>query len=357
MKIGILTFHKAYNYGAVLQAFALQKKLAALGCESEIIDYRSIEKRKKTKLFSYNTEMNIKGNVSKFIRVIYRYPKNKNFDLFMSEEMSVSPESYSTFYEMEELDKTGKYDTYIVGSDQVWNFNNNCRDKTFLLSFCHDNNKKNSYAASIGNVNFDSEMMDLYTHELSGFHVLSVREESSINEFDFLKNNHARAAIDPTLLLEKNDYIEITSKRIIPQKYAFLYTIGDVRNLRSYAKNFCVENNLKLIDSKHSSEFFLNSSPRDFLSFIYNAEYVFTNSFHGTAFSIIFQKYFGTEINTKTGINNRSFDLMKKTDLLSRDIDSISFNMKNKIDYNHVNKVLDSLKNESFSILNEIIEI
>ena len=357
MKIGILTFHRAYNYGAILQAFALQKKLLSLGYDSEIIDYLSVKKQKQTKLFSYKTNMSVKQNLTNFVKDFYRKKKNRNFDLFMLEEMQLSKKSYSSFEEMAKLDNSGEYDVYIVGSDQVWNSKNNLRDKTFLLSFVSDNNKRCSYAASIGSDILDTEMTALYSEEIKKFRVLSVRERSAIEKYDFLKQNNAIEVLDPTLLLEKSDYEKIASKRKVTQKYAFIYTIANDRNLRSYARKFCKEKGIVLIDSKKSSQFFKNSDPRDFLSYFIHADYIFTNSFHGTAFSIILNKQFAVELKTAKSLNNRSRDLLLKTNLLDRDIDSENFNIEQKIDYIKIAESINALKLSSTDILKQIAEV
>lgn len=353
--IGILTFHRAYNYGAILQAFALQKKIKELGYNSEIIDYVSIEKRKQNKLFRFQADQKFTSNISKFVKDIYRAGKNKKFDQFMKEEMVLSSQEYFTFEQMQKMDSTRKYDTYIVGSDQVWNIDNNKRDKTFVLSFCNDNRKKCSYAASIGSAEFDGEMKKLYQAELCKFRVLAVREESTIEKYDFLKENGAIVTIDPTLLLNSSDYMRIASPRIIKERYAFLYTIEEERNLRRYARNFCKEKGLILIDSKKSIPFFTHSDPRDFLSFILHAEYVFTNSFHGTAFSIIMEKQFATEVHTRYRLNNRSLDLLSQTSLTDRDIDDNSFKMNKSIDFANVNKKVKQLRMRSVTVLKQIV--
>lgn len=355
MKIGILTFHRAYNYGAVLQAYALQKKLKDIGAESEIIDYMSMEKRSKTQLFRAEKKLGLKGNLVKFIKDCYRSGKNKNFNKFMTEEMSLSPEKYESIDQLSELDRQGKYDMYIVGSDQVWNPKNNLRDPAFLLSFVSDNNKKCSYAASIGSAEFDQNLHTLYASELEKFRILTVREESAIREYDFLKDNNAKTVIDPTLLLMKKDYEIIANPRILTKRYAFLYTIAEERNLRKLAKKYCQKHGLILVDSKKSAIFFQKSSPRDFLSFIQHADCVFTNSFHGTAFSIIIEKQFVTEVQTKSGLNNRSNDLMKKLGLQDRDIDSTEFAPEELIDYEKIDHRLEKLRNDSEDILKKII--
>lgn len=356
MKAGILTFHRAYNYGAILQAFALQKTINRIGCDSEIIDYLSKEKQENIRLFHYNSNLNFKGNITKFFKDVYRSKKNKEFDSFMHDHMRLSKNSYSTFEEMEEMDKNAPYDVYIVGSDQVWNIKNNLKDKTFLLSFSKDNDKKCSYAASIGHAVFDDDMMSIYEEELGKFRVLSVREESSIQEFPFLKDNKAISVLDPTLLLESGDYEQVASPRIEKDKYAFIYTIAGDRKLRKYANEFCAKKGIKLIDSKKSKIFFQHSNPSDFLSFVKYADYVFTNSFHGTAFSIIMKKQFVTEINTASSLNSRSQDLMRKTGLLNRDIDFQGFNIEKSIDWNIADEKKSIFQKESINCLKEILK-
>lgn len=356
MKIGILTYHRAYNYGAILQAFALQKKLSRMGCDSTVIDYLNIEKRIENKLFYIQPGRSTKDNLLKLFKDIYRFSKNKKFDNFIREQMVLSDVSYSTYDEMCLMDLDSEYDCYIVGSDQVWNINNNKRDRVFLLSFCTDNSKRCSYAASVGNATFDKEMHDLYMKELSKFRVLSVREESSIKEFDFLWENNAEVALDPTLLLDEMDYINIASPRLVKKRYAFLYTIEEERNLRNYARWFCKNNKIILIDSKRSLRFFANSDPRDFLSFILHADYVFTNSFHGTVFSIILKKQFVTEVYTKHRLNNRSADLLYKLGLSSRDLEHDSFNINCKVDYSMVEAKISELRKTSLDILQRIVE-
>lgn len=356
MKIGILTFHRAYNYGAILQAFALQEKLRGMNVQSEIIDYLSVEKRAQNRLFVWNKKLGTKGNLVKILKDCYRKRKNASFDKFMDDEMEISPTSYSTFDELVQMDQKKTFDAYIVGSDQVWNFNNTLSDPAFLLSFVSDDNKKCSYAASIGSAKFDKDMYDRYAEELKKFRVLTVREEGAIETYGFLKENQARAVVDPTLLLRKEDYQKIASPRILKKKYAFMYTIGEERNLRKYARNYCRNNNLIFVDSKKSSTFFQHTSPRDFLSFILYAECVFTNSFHGTALSIMLEKEFVTEIHTRKSVNNRFGDLMRKLELQDRDIDATEFNSKRAIDYKRVNKLLEEQRKKSENILQEIIE-
>lgn len=247
MKVGILTFHRAYNYGAILQAYALQEKLEEMGAQSEIIDYLSTTKRKQNKLFAYNKKLGLKGNLLKLVKDCYRKKKNEAFDQFMKDEMVLSKRDYSSFDELVQMDQQGVYDTYIVGSDQVWNYNNTLGDSAFLLSFVSDNMKKCSYAASLGSAKFDKETYAQYNSEPEKFRTLTVREESAIAEHGFLKENHARVVVDPTLLLEKINYERLAHPRILKKKYAFMYTIAGERHLRKFAQQYCKDNGLILV--------------------------------------------------------------------------------------------------------------
>lgn len=356
MKVGILTFHRAYNYGAILQAYALQKKLREMDIQSEVIDYLSKEKRAQNKLFAYNKKFGLKGNLSKLVKDCYRKKKNAAFDQFMAEEMCISPKNYATFEELVQMDQQEPYDAYIVGSDQVWNFNNTLKDSAFLLCFVSNDAKKCSYAASLGSAKFDEELYALYKTEIEKFRILTVREESAVSEYGFLKENNAKVVVDPTLLLSRDTYEAIANPRIPTKKYAFMYTIAGERNLRKFAENFCRENGLVLVNSKKSRVFFQHASPRDFLSFIQHAECIFTNSFHGTALSIMMEKQFITEVHTKTSLNNRSNDLMKKLGLQDRDIDSDAFASRKTIDYGRVDAILAELRSDSVDILKQIVE-
>lgn len=355
MKIGILTFQRAYNYGAVLQAYALQRAISKLGADSEIIDYINSSTQEKIKLFRYNSKYSLKNNILKFFKDFYRVGKQRKFNYFLKTYTVLSFKPFYTFDEMVELDKQDVYDSYIVGSDQVWNIGNNGGDKTFLLAFVKNNKKRNSYAASFGSCKLNKEQTELYAKELSHFNIITVREENALDSFPFLIENDAHVVLDPTLLLDKEDYLKIISKRLVKRRYAFLYTVPKADRLRSFAKEYCKKNGLILIDIKKSYKAFVESAPEDFLSFIANAEMVFTNSFHGTAFSIIMERQFITEVNSPKTKNVRSYDLLKLLGLLNRDMNDDFFNAEQKIDYFTVRDRLKLVKENSYLYLRKIV--
>lgn len=352
MKIAILTFHRAYNYGAVLQAFALQRALASLGSEPEIIDYIGTQKQKKA---SHSVGgMTLKEKCKQMVKNFYRAKKRREFNRFLKHYMKISPAAYHDSEQLRELDKSGTYGAYVVGSDQVWNTDITQDDPAYLLSFVNSNDKRNSYAASIGSCRFDAEREATFLRELRKFRVLTVREKSALESYPFLKECGAEVVLDPTLLLTKEEYAAIASKRLTKRKYAFLYTVPQAEQLRRFAKDYCQKQGWVLIDIKKSIRAFLHSAPEDWLSFILNAEMVFTNSFHGTAFSIIMEKQFVTEADTSVMKNVRALDLLTLTGLQSRDMSSAAFSPQDTIDYGAVRSRLTTAREKSFAILKEI---
>lgn len=131
--------------------------------------------------------------------------------------------------------------------------------------------------------------------------------------------------------------------------------VGEADKLRKYAQEVCKQKGLKLIDCKKSIEFFMHSSPEDFLSFIENAEIVFTNSFHGTAFSIIFEKKFVTEVHLKGGFNSRSDDLLNLLNIHNRDMDDAGFEIDAQIDWKLVESIRDAEIKKSMDVLRRMI--
>lgn len=352
MKIAILTFHRAYNYGAILQAFALQRALASLGSEPEIIDYIGTQKQQKA---SHSVDgMTLKEKCKQTVKNFYRAKKRREFNRFLKHYMKISPAAYHDSEQLRELDKSGTYGAYVVGSDQVWNADITQDDPAYLLSFVNSNDKRNSYAASIGFCRFDAEREATFLRELRKFRVLTVREKSALESYPFLKECGAEVVLDPTLLLTKEEYAAIASKRLTKRKYAFLYTVPQAEQLRRFAKDYCQKQGWVLIDIKKSMRAFLHSAPEDWLSFILNAEMVFTNSFHGTAFSIIMEKQFVTEVDTSVMKNVRALDLLTLTGLQSRDMSSAAFRPQGTIDYGAVRSRLTTAREKSFAILKEI---
>ena len=352
-KIGILTFHRAYNCGAIMQTFALQYIISKLGGEPTIIDYLSAAKRENTKLLSFKYKT-LKNILTDFVFDMYRFSKKKKFDRFIKTYIPITQQSYCSKEQLIEMDEHNFFDLYIVGSDQVWNPGNTMDDDAYMLSFVGKTHKRNSYAASLGSAELTDEQIQKLKYNLADFNIVTVREKNSLEKYPFLSDYGTNVVLDPTLLLTKEDYSVIKRKRLC-KNYAFIYTVGKADKLRKYAQQICRERGLKLIDCKKSARFFIHSSPEDFLSFVENADIVFTNSFHGTAFSVIFEKKFVTEVNLKGGFNNRSDDLLNLLNIHDRDIGDPAFDIDAPIDWEGVNEIRKIEVNRSIEALKRMI--
>ena len=203
MNVGITTFHRAVNYGAVLQTYALQKALEKINVKSEVIDYRDniIDNRFK---FFYNKSL------KRFVRDLLYYPvfssKNKKFESFLKTYVKTTDKIYTNF---EQLKTLQNFDKYITGSDQVWNYKLTKWDKVYFLNFVQDNNKKCSYAASFGLNEIPSTEIQEYKKLLSQFNHISVREKKGEEIIYNLLERKAMVDLDPTLLLDKKEWSSI----------------------------------------------------------------------------------------------------------------------------------------------------
>ncbi len=353
MKIGIMTFHKAYNYGAELQAYALCTKIRKLGHEAEIIDYRDLYNHSQIFLKQHITPKNL---IKVLIQIAYRLKKHGKFDRFARSYIPVSNTVYRNHDGLVTLDREQVYDVYVAGSDQIWNFEIPIYDESYLLNFVKDPNKKCAYAPSMGGSVIPENRFTRYKDIISDFRVLSLREESDIVRYKDFFGTNARPALDPTLLLTADDYKSIMPKRLTEKKYTLLYTITGSDRLKKIAAKTADQKGLKLIDLKRSLEVFSHCGPEDFISWIYHADYVFTNSFHGTAFSIIFQKQFSVELHNQNNYcNTRAGDLMDKLGLGGRDIDSAEYMLDRKINWDYTSRRLNVLRLNSENVLRDIL--
>ena len=341
-KIGILTYHKANNLGAVLQAYALQHKLLQISQVDnvEIIDYDNgifVEKIKN-------------NSIKSVFKNIYYKIKNKGFTKFRQKYLNLSDS-----YTLDTINKSNDvYDIFITGSDQVWNLSCSGNDYNYFLNFTNKDKVKISYAASIGIYEFKEDERKKLHEILNSFDMISIRENNSLRQFDFI-DKEIRVVPDPVFLLNKNEWEEIIPKRIIKQDYILVYLIQDDINVMKNAERYAKENNLKLISNKKSIEFILNNSPEKFLSWIKYAKCIFTNSFHGTAFSLIFEKDFYSDIQLIGGkINNRIYDLL--IDLCSEEHIIKNNKLTEKFDYTKTNKKIDELRQVGLKYLTDIMK-
>ena len=297
MKIGILTFHRAHNYGAVLQAYALQYVLTDLGCEVEILDYRNpaIDRFHNYWSLKYNTVPAV------LYRLLFSFiplkKKERNFRNFIGDFLHVSKEQY------DEVNRPYGYDLYIVGSDQVWNpLITGGIDPYYWGMFLNDG-RLITYAASSGDMSkLSSEFLAEIRRGLSRFSAISVREERLKNFLLSEFSIPSQVVLDPTLLAGSKCFEKICAGRLIDEPYVLVYQVGPSNvNLAGVVDFIARHYHAKIVKIglcsplrrlKHREIHYVNPDIPTFLSLFRYADCVVPISFHGVAFSLLFEKDF-----------------------------------------------------------------
>lgn len=357
MKVGTLTFHQSTNYGGVLQAYALQKALSACGADCEIVDYRC------PPIYYGNfplksCQRNAKSIAGALVREIPQSVKNRNFASFRKKYMEISDKEYTK----ETLAEMGAaYDRFVVGSDQIWRNSLTDNDLTYFLDFC-SSEKKYSYAASLGATELDGEQKEICEKYLRDFSGISVREESSVECLEKLLGREVTWNTDPVFLLDKSEWEKLISDRKVKKPYIFVFRLHE-ESVYNFAKKLSKETGLPIVSLEvhlkgmKGAEKDYFASVEDFLNYIYYADYVVTDSFHGSSFSIIFEKQFFSLLQGgKNGMNGRLSSLMNLTgceDRIASDEPDFKINNE-KIDYQKVKSNIEPLIEASKKYLEEI---
>lgn len=365
MRIGILTYHFANNYGAVLQVYALQRLLAAYGGDVEVINYVSKQQQSNNGIFENWTS--VKGIIKNVIRLPHynkRCKRIAKFQDFRERYLCLSSEDYSTQEELFSFLKE-EYDRIVVGSDQVWNPNtldfNPIYFRASQLSI-----PVVAYAASMGNAK--KENIIPYIQDVKAFQGISVREASGV---ELLKNIDSTIdcinVMDPTLLISSDEYNQLSEGGMrIEKPYIACYYLG--RN--NYMKVIKVMNKVsRLLNlpvyyinasnglASYHSHMINDAGPEDFVSLIKHATVVFTNSFHATAISIkLGVPFFNFE---ESGSNdNRKKDLLERFGIKDRAIYDYDFEGTveiNNSDVLHAQTQIDLLASDSREYLKKIV--
>lgn len=336
MKVGIITFHWAANYGAVLQAYALQKALEKNGIEVEIINY--IPQGYITDFFGCFKSRNIRSIKIK----LDSYKKKKSIDKYVTPLLHLS-----RIYKEERdlIDNPPEYDLYITGSDQVWNEEFTLQGEkketfTYFLSFVSGNKRKISYATSIGK----KELVDRYWKcvipFLKDYDSISVREESACK---LLQERGIKSIImpDPTLLIKREYYDSIFSEE---EENVVFYRLHEGQTMFDRVMNQVTE---------YFEEYHVVDAGRESIhrwgGLIKNARLVVTNSYHGVIFSILYHRPFISipVEGENVGMNDRIDTLLGKLGIKNRIINSdiyVKNNIIDKINWDKIEKKITDLR-------------
>lgn len=350
VKIGILTFQNAYNYGAALQAYALK---SVIGDVCEIINYNN-------EYFSIKNETSLKR---KIIKAFYNKQLKKRVNRFheFQHQFLVGNQSIITDSELKSIND--KYGLFITGSDQVWNLETSGYNTAYFLDFVDDSKKKNSYAASFGSENLSDNNLQISKDLLKDFNNISVREKSGQKIIKTLTGRDVPVVLDPTMLLSASDWNKLINNPIHEKKYVLLYTVLNGDKIVEFAKNlansmgvelYCITTSLK---PQSGMKCIRDAGPLEWLNLMKNADAIVTNSFHGLAFSLIYNKQFYIELlPPPSQTNARIKELLENVQLTDRIINMDVNKVSNiRIDYNNVNMIWQTKRQESLSYLKQIV--
>ncbi len=355
MKIGTITFHYAYNYGSALQAYALKRKLELLGHDVSVINYIYEMDKKRYNLFRFNQYSKPYKILVDLISLPNTINRKNNYLKFQKQFLKISDCEILTDDELTKISEN--FNCVICGSDQIWNAE--CTKKVvpaYFLNFVKNPNiLKMSYAPSIAHDSIPDEYIFDFKLFLSNLDAISVREETGKKILENLTDKKITKVLDPTLLLELEEYINLEKKVNIDGKYLVLYTLERNKTIFEYAKKIAEQNNIKVV---YFNRFNINEfknginmfkyGPCEFLNLIHNAEYVITNSFHATIFSILYGKKFTTFLTSKSG--SRMNDFLTNLGLQDR-IYSDNHDISQDIDYKQANLHLNEERKKSLEYL------
>lgn len=357
MRVGIITFHSSLNYGAVLQAYALSECLKSLGHEAFFIDYQPDY---RTKQFQWSWAYCGLNPVN----IIYPLLR-KRFGAFTSEYLSVTSRQYRTIEEL--VADPPEADAYICGSDQIWNPDRSHLDPAYFLTFAPKGIRRIAYAASFGKKEMKQTECHRIAPYLKDFDYLSVREASAVRIVNDACGKQAEHVLDPTLLIDNYDSVETHSP--VKNRYVLVVNLQNNSLLRRTADFVGRELQLpKVVVNNCSRKVWqlpgkrVFPGPGGYLALFRNADYIVTNSFHGTAFSLVFDKPFIiTPLSgNKSERNIRITGLLESTELSDYFLEMFSQSRIRKImasvldlDWALVRKRLHKLRQDSLRFLRE----
>ncbi len=359
---GILTFHQANNYGAALQAFALKAYCETLGYETHIIDYRALgDADKVTPFKDFFAADNKKRAFFKLFRSLMSVVGDrKRADSFLRFREKYLAESIPC-YSVDDV-KHLNYDVYIAGSDQIWNYQITSMEfnPVFFLQF-HTEAKRIIYGASSQDTPFplDWELKFRYMLEKTDA-VVGIREKKLADYVYEVCGKNYPVVADPTILAGKDILDQIPTGESVHPPYILIYQIdanpySDV-SVKTLEKRFqCPVYTMTVprLGSIHGRKG--QAGPEEFLGFLKNARFLVTNSFHGVALSLLYEKQFFVYENG--GVMSRIDGLLKQTGLLDRKIKMVrDIDPQHRIDYRRVTPVIEELQKSSCTFLHEALQ-
>lgn len=370
MRISIITLHRVLNYGSVLQAFATSEIFKSFGCQVEFVDYVRSNDLNRSKIANFNEfklKQNNKSNLRGIMKWLYKimiktliYPTTRKFfescERFINLNMKMSNIQYNS---LEEINSNPpQADIYCTGSDQVWNsYYNNGIDSAYFLSYSLQG-KKISLSSSFGNEKLDELQKDAIYSYLKDYIALSVRENSGLDILNSM-GLEGEKLIDPTLMLDLNKWTSYCEKRIIKPQYLLVYNFENSKEIKEIAVEIAREKKLKIVSigfHQHhrllrKGKVIIIPSINEFLTLLYYADFVVTNSFHGTCFSLNFRKEFAVVLRNQ--FNTRMQSILNIVELEDRIVNKDDYKkvFEKTIDFDKVDEILGKERKKAINYI------
>lgn len=375
MKIGIITIHFGTNYGSALQSYALSKYLQKILANEndvhvELINYVPKRYSAFKRYFHLNTKMGIIKRIGYSVICapsIYLYHK-----IFTGFLIKYSPLGKEIHNHNELKLCYADYDLLVAGSDQIWNSDyNDGFDSAYFLEFASEYCKKITYAASSGKMDYSENELEKMSKALSSFAGVSVREFQMIEMLNHIGISGVEQVLDPIFLFNKDEWKkQFVTKRTIDEKYLVMYLLEDdthkmVDTGVQIAKHYGLKTVLISFGHVWNNDprvdyYLIRKGPEQFVELIMNSDFVITNSFHGIAFSINFNKQFIAftrgRYNSRLESISRLFgieDRFYSPNVMIADINRITSDV---IDYERVNLALDEYRIKSAEFIRNMVK-
>lgn len=361
-----ITCHDVYNHGASLQAYALQLYLESLGHNNEIINYKPPYLSGHYDLWKVCNPAWDNNYIARLIYLSLKLPgrilylKRKSaFDRFTKACLRLTQKRYACNDELK--NDCPEADVFIAGSDQIWNtLFENGKDPAFYLDFAPESKIKISYAASFATEKIFNGYEDFVKRMVARLDFISVREQSGVELLHNMRIYNAIHVCDPVFLLDEKEWADLTPI-VYNCKYLLVYATEKSDLLKRISISIAKKMRLKIYSIgafhlNYANRNFQMAGPAEFVSLIKSAEYVISNSFHATAFALIFQKNLCV-VNRSEAINTRMKNLLESLGIYNRlvgdgfDVDELT----ERIDYQKVNKLLSTTISNSKRFLQKSI--
>ena len=367
MTVGIMSMQRILNYGSFLQAYALKSILEELNCDVQFVDYHIGDCLIK----SNNTKKGVLRKIDKVLEVFkYKAPLKEKIR-FIKYKKNYANKYFPYLGITDEFNYDTNLDLLVIGSDEVFNCvqdNTNVGYSKDLFGFSSEAKQNITYAASCGNTTI--ELLDKYNIKkeisdmLDKFDCISVRDNNTGKVVEQLTNKPPVYNLDPVLIYDFVNKCDDIPKKMTDEKYMILYGYSGRFSSEEckYIKEYAKKQNVKIYcigGIQECCDKFIDCNPFEVISYFKNAEFVITDTFHGTILSVITQRRFATFVR-KSGYSNSNklIDLLTRLNLSNRvaqsenEIDKI---LKNMINYNDVNRIVKEERNKSYKYLEQAI--